>query len=137
MSSKEKAVFIRGLDRSLYQRFVARAKEQGKTVGDLMNETIRQLIEGKRESENPDPHTLVIGGSVHLSKDDMLGIYEEMGTQFSIENMGHLTLEQNIDREALKCIKKIENTGSIRVPKHVHHLVLLKVGRIYGTIEKY
>jgi len=135
--SREKAVFIRGLDRPLYQRFVARAKEQGKTVGNLMNETMKRLIDDGRERENSDPNTLVIGGSVHLSKDDILGIFEEVGRRFSVENVGHLTLDQDIDRKALQCIEKIKNTGSLRVPKHLHHLILLKIGQIYGIIEKY
>jgi len=102
-----------------------------------MNETIRQIVEGKEENENLDPHTLLIGGSVNLSKEDILGIYKEVGKEFSIENTGHLTLDQDIDREALQYIEKIKNTGSLHVPKNVHHLVLLKVGQIYGTIEKY
>ncbi|KPV64954.1 MAG: hypothetical protein AOA65_0668 [Candidatus Bathyarchaeota archaeon BA1] len=137
MVSQSKAVFIRGLDQTLYYRFVAKAKEQGKTVGDLMNQTMRETIQGKGESQNLDPYTLVIGGSVHLSRDDILGIYKEVGKEFSIENTGHLTLDQDIDREALRCIEKIKNTGSLRAPKHLHHLVLLKIGQIYGAIEKY
>jgi len=102
-----------------------------------MNDTMRQMIEGEEENENLDPHTLLIGGSVHLSRDDILGVYKEVGKEFSIENTGHLTLDQDIDREALQCIEKIKNTGSLYVPKSVHYLILLKVGQIYGTIEKY
>jgi len=137
LANRSKAVFMRGLDRTLYQHFVAKAKEQGKTVGELMNETMRQVVEGKRESKNPDTHTLLIGGSVHISKDDILGIYKEVGKGFSIENTGHLTLGQDIDRGTLQCIEKIKNSGSLHVPKTIHHLILLKVGQIYGTIEKY
>ena len=122
------------MNQTLYKSFVAKAKEQGKTVGDLMNEAMRMSVHGG--GENPGPNTLEFGGSVFLSKEDILGIYEEMG-RFSIKNSGSLSLDQNVDREALQCIAGIQNTGNLRVPKHIHPLVLIKARRVYGTIEKY
>lgn len=137
--SQEKPVLIRGINQTFYKRFVAKAKEQGKTVGDLMNETIGKIIEAGSQSENPgsNPNTTIeIGGSVLLSKEDVLGIREEVGP-FSLRNSGRLTLEQDVDREALQYINKIQNTGLLRVPKQIHPLILIKAGKVYGTIEKY
>lgn len=136
MVSEKKVVLIRGVNQTLYKSFVAKAKEQGRNVGDLMNEAMRMSVHGGGEGENPGPNTLEFGGSVFLSKEDILGIYEEMG-RFSIKNSGSLTLDQNVDREALQCIAGIQNTGDLRVPKHIHPLVLIKARRVYGTIEKY
>jgi len=136
--SQEKPVLIRGVNQTVYNRFVAKAKEQGKTVGDLMNETIGKIVEAGSQSENPgsNPNTIEIGGSVLLSKEDILGIREEVGA-FSLRNSGRLTLEQDVDREALRYINKIQNTGLLRVPKQIHPLILIKAGKVYGTIEKY
>jgi len=136
--SENKVVLIRGVNQTLYKSFVAQAKEQGKTVGGLMNEAMRMSVHGGGGGEggNPGPNALELGGSVFLSKEDILGIYEEMG-QFSIKNSGSLTLDQNVDREALQCIAGIQNTGNLRVPKQIHPLVLIKARRVYGTIEKY
>jgi len=138
--SQEKPVLIRGINQTFYKRFVAKAKEQGKTVGDLMNETIGKIIEAGSQSENPgsnlNPNAIEIAGSVLLSKEDILGIRGEMGP-FSLRNSGRLTLEQDVDREALQYINKIQNTGLLRVPRQIHPLILIKAGKVYGTIEKY
>jgi len=126
------------VNQTLYKSFLAKAKEQGRTVGDLMNETMRMSVHGGGggEGKNPGPNALEFGGSILLSKEDILGIHEEMG-RFFIENSGSLTLDQNVDREALQCIVGIQNTGNLRVPKQIHPLVLVKARRVYGTIEKY
>jgi hypothetical protein len=134
-----KPVLIRGVDQTAYKLFVAKAKEQGKTVGDFMNEAIQKVIKNGIQSENPEnsnSNTIEIGGSVLLSKEDILEIQREVG-RFSLRNSGRLTLEQNVDREALQYIDKIQNTGLLRVPKQIHPLILLKAEKIYGTIEKY
>jgi hypothetical protein len=136
--NQEKPVLIRGINQIAYKRFVAKAKEQGKTVGDLMNETIGKIIEAGSQGENPgpNPNTIEIAGSVLLSKEDIFGIRKEMGP-FSLRNSGRLTLEQDVDREAIQYINKIQNTGLLRVPKQIHPLILIKAGKVYGTIEKY
>lgn len=136
MVSEKKVVLIRGVNPTLYKSFVAKAKEQGRTVGDLINETMRMSVHGRGGGENPSPNTLEFGGSIVLSKEDILGIYEEMG-RFSIKNSGSLALDKNVDKEALQCIAVVQNTGNLRVPKHIHPLVLIKARKVYGTIEKY
>jgi len=132
------AVLIRGLDRNLYNRIVARAKEQGKNVADIVNDAMRAYMD-VGEAVMPsvfDTKKLVFTGSVSLSKSDILGLHEELG-QFQLENSGTLTLDKDIDKEAFHRIERIHNTGKLRVPSGVHHLALLKVGHVHGEVEKY
>ena len=132
------AVLIRGLDRTLYNKIVATSKEQGKNVADIVNEAMRAYLD---EGSAPQPSVfdtkkLVFTGSVSLSKSDIYGLHEELGP-FQLENSGTLTLDKDIDKEAFHRIERIHNTGKLRVPSHVHHLALLKVGHVHGEIEKY
>jgi len=132
------AVLIRGLDRNLYNKIVARAKEQGKNVADIVNDAMRAYVDdGSAAVPNVmDTKKLVFTGSVSLSKSDILGLHEELGP-FQLENSGTLTLDKDIDKEAFHRIERIHNTGKLRVPSHVHHLALLKVGHVHGEVEKY
>ena len=132
------AVLIRGLDRNLYNKVVARAKERGKNVADLMNEAMRAYLnEGSATVPNVfDTKKLVFTGAVNLSKSDIFGLHEELGP-FQLENSGLLTLDKDVDREAFHRIERIHNTGKLRVPSNVHHLALLKVGHVHGEVEKY
>ena len=132
------AVLIRGLDRTLYHKIVARSKEQGKNVADLVNDAMRTYLnEGSTSYPNVfDTKKLVFTGSVSLSKSDVFGLHDELGP-FQLENSGTLTLDKDIDKEAFHRIERIHNTGKLRVPSNVHHLALLKVGHVHGEIEKY
>ncbi len=131
-------VLIRGMDRDLYNKVVARSKEQGKNVAHLMNEAMTEYlrrIDGEK-IHSPEEKKIAISGSVVISKADLVGIHGEVG-KFVLENSGLLTLEDDIDREALHCLSEIRNTGKLRVPRDIHHLALLKAGQIHGQIEKY
>ena len=132
------AVLIRGLDRDLYNTVIARAKQQGKNVAELVNEALLQYLkESPAQSHNVfDTKKLVIAGSVLLSKSDILGLHEELGN-FHLENSGELTFDKDVDREAFQKIEHINNTGKLRVPTDVHHFALLKAGHIRGEVEKY
>jgi hypothetical protein len=132
------AVLIRGLDRDTYNNVVAKAKQQGKNVGDLVNDALRQYM-NQSPTETPDvfdTKKLVIAGSVLLSKSDILGIHKELGN-FHLENSGELTFDKDVDREAFQKIERINNTGKLRVPSDVHHFALLKAGHVRGEVEKY
>jgi hypothetical protein len=132
------AVLIRGLDRDTYNSVVAKAKQQGKNVGDLVNEALRQYMD-QSPTESPDvfdTKKLVIAGSVLLSKSDILGLHKELGN-FHLENSGELTFDKDVDREAFQKIERINNTGKLRVPSDVHHFALLKAGHVRGEVEKY
>jgi hypothetical protein len=132
------AVLIRGLDRNLYNKVVGRAKEQGKNVAELVNEAMRAYLnEGSEIVPNVlETKKLVFTGSVSLSKSDIFGLHDELGP-FQLENSGVLTLDKDVDKEAFHRIERIHNTGKLRVPTHVHHLALLKVGHVHGEVEKY
>ena len=132
------AVLIRGLDRNLYSSIVARAKERGKNVADIVNDAMRAYMnEGAAVPASVlDTKKLVFTGSVSLSKSDILGLHDELGP-FQLENSGTLTLDKDIDKEAFHRIERIHNTGKLRVPSNVHHLALIKVGQVHGEVEKY
>jgi hypothetical protein len=132
------AVLIRGLDRNIYNKIVARAKEQGKNVADIVNDAMRAYMDQGAETMPSvfDTKKLVFTGTVSLSKSDILGLHEELG-QFQLENSGTLTFDKDIDKEAFHRIERIHNTGKLRVPSHVHHLALIKVGQVHGEVEKY
>jgi len=138
MNMGRDTVLIRGLDRDLYNRIVGRAKEQGKNVGHLVNEAMQEhlkRLDGERHQDQ-EAKKIAISGSVVLSKADLVGIHGEVG-KFLLENSGVLTLEDDIDREALHCLSGIRNTGKLRVPRDIHHLTLLKAGHVHGEVEKY
>jgi hypothetical protein len=132
------AVLIRGMDRDIYNNVVARAKQQGKNVAELVNEALAQYM-NQSPAENQDvfdTKKLVFAGSVLLSKSDIMGLHKELGP-FHLENSGELTFEKDVDREAFQKIERITNTGKLRVPTDVHHFALLKAGHVRGEVEKY
>lgn len=117
---------------------MARSKERGKNVADLLNDAMLAFL-NDGDTANPnvfDTKKLVFTGSVSLSKSDVFGLHDELGS-FQLENSGTLTLDKDVDKEAFHRIERIHNTGKLRVPSHVHHLALLKVGHVHGEIEKY
>jgi hypothetical protein len=132
------AVLIRGMDRDIYNNVVARAKQQGKNVAELVNEALAQYM-NQSPAQNQDvfdTKKLVLAGSVLLSKSDIMGLHKELGP-FHLENSGELTFEKDVDREAFQKISRITNTGKLRVPTDVHHFALLKAGHVRGEVEKY
>jgi len=132
------AVLIRGLDRDIYNNVVAKAKQQGKNVADLVNEALGQYMSTSPTGDNDvfDTKKLVIAGTVLLSKNDILGLHKELGN-FHLENSGELTFDKDVDQEAFTKIARINNTGKLRVPTDVHHFALLKAGHVRGEVEKY
>ena len=132
------AVLIRGLDRDIYNSVVARAKQNGKNVAEVVNEALHQYMNGSPAEKHDvfDTKKLVIAGSVLLSKADIMGLHQELGN-FHLENSGELTFDKDVDREAFQKIERINNTGKLRVPTDVHHFALLKAGHIRGEVEKY
>jgi hypothetical protein len=132
------AVLIRGLDRDIYNGVIAKAKQQGKNVAELVNEALQQYMsDSPSESHDVfDTKKLIIAGTVLLSKSDILGLHKELGN-FHLENSGELTFDRDVDREAFQKIEHIHNTGKLRVPTDVHHFALLKAGHIRGEVEKY
>ena len=131
------SILIRGMNREIYKKFIGKAKEQGKNVGELANEAMEILLNnGDEKDELLDPRKLVISGSVTLSKSDIMCIYDEVG-KFSVENNGELYFDKDVDREALQHIERINNKGKLQVPGSVHPYTLIKIGHVRGEVIKY
>lgn len=133
-------IAIRGLDQDLYHQIFSKAKKEGKRVADLMNEALRNHLRsrgGNPDSlSNPGP-TIENAGSMTLSRMVILNLHQELG-EFHIENRGKLTLERDVSKETLQCIKGITNSSSgvIRAPRSIYHMIILK-SKNHGALEMY
>jgi len=125
------------MNREVYNKFIGKAKEQGKNVGVLVNQAMETYLHNGHEKDEPvDPRRLVISGSVTLSKSDIMCIYDEVG-KFDVENNGELLFDKDVDREALQHIERIDNKGKLQVPCGAHPFVLIKIGHVKGEVKKY
>lgn len=133
-------IAIRGLDQDLYHRIFSKAKKEGKRVADLMNEALRNHLHAREGNPhplgNPDP-VIENAGSMTLSRMVILNLHQELG-EFHIENGGKLTLERDVSKETLRCVKGITNSSSgvIRAPRSIYHMIILK-SRNHGALEMY
>jgi hypothetical protein len=133
-------IAIRGLDKEIYQRIYALAKQSGRRVSDLINEALKSYIQSYDDPigiEQQDP-VIENSGSITLTKSIILNIYQELRKEFVIHNSGKILMEPDITRDTLQHIKTIINTSSgvIKIPKHIYHLVILKA-KNYGSLEMY
>jgi len=142
-----KTVAIRGLDTELYHEVFSMAKKDGKRVSELMNQALLAFLNGdappntsttkpSNTSKQGDDFILKNEGDISLSKKDILGISDEVGS-FRIETSGRLTLEKDMDKATLSKIKRIViHDGTVEVPKNLYPHMLIR-SDIYGKIEKY
>jgi hypothetical protein len=133
-------IAIRGLDKEIYQKIYTLAKQNGKRVSDLINEALKAYIQNQDDPiglEQQDP-IIENAGTLMLTKSVIINIYQELHKEFTIRNSGKLLLDSDVTKEALQHVKKIINTSSgvIKAPKHVYHIVILKV-KNYGSLEMY
>ena len=133
-------IAIRGLDQDLYHQIFSKAKREGKRVADLMNEALRghlRVREGSSDSLTDPGPTIENAGSMILSRMVILNLHQELG-EFHIENSGKLTLERDVSKETLQCIKGITNSSSgvIRAPRSIYHMIILK-SKNHGALEMY
>jgi hypothetical protein len=133
-------IAIRGLDKEIYQKIYTLAKQNGKRVSDLINEALKAYIQNQDDPiglEQQDP-IIENAGTLMLTKSVIINIYQELQKEFIIRNSGKLLLDSDVTKEALQHVKKIINTSSgvIKAPKHVYHIVILKV-KNYGSLEMY
>jgi hypothetical protein len=133
-------IAIRGLDKEIYQKIYTLAKQNGKRVSDLINEALKAYIQNQDDPiglEQQDP-IIENAGTLMLTKSVIINIYQELQKEFTICNSGKLLLDSDVTKEALQHVKKIINTSSgvIKAPKHVYHIVILKV-KNYGSLEMY
>jgi hypothetical protein len=59
------------IDDRLYRQVKARAAEQGRTVGDLIEDAVRELVRPRPRSAEPLPSLPVFGGSGTLPGVDL------------------------------------------------------------------
>jgi hypothetical protein len=109
-------------------------------VSDLINEALKAYIQNQDDPiglEQQDP-IIENAGTLMLTKSVIINIYQELQKEFTIRNSGKLLLDSDVTKEALQHVKKIINTSSgvIKAPKHVYHIVILKV-KNYGSLEMY
>ena len=142
-----KTVAIRGLDTELYHEVFSMAKKDGKRVSELMNQALLAFLNGdaplNTSASKPmsltkpgDDFILKNEGDISLSKKDIIGISDEVGS-FRIETSGRLTLEKDMDKETLSRIERIViHDGTVEVPKKLYPHLLMR-SEIYGKIEKY
>ncbi|MEM0358020.1 MAG: hypothetical protein QXL77_06580 [Candidatus Bathyarchaeia archaeon] len=133
-------IAIRGLDKELYQKIYALAKQNGRRVSDLINEALKNYVLSQDDPLNPEPQNPVIenAGSLTLTKSVILNIHQELQKEFTITNSGKLLIDQDVTKETLQHIKSIINTSSgvIKAPKNIYHLLILK-SKNYGSLEMY
>lgn len=142
-----KTVAIRGLDTELYHEVFSMAKKDGRRVSELMNQALLAFLNGdappntstskpKIVNKPGDAFTLKNEGDISLSKKDILGISDEVGS-FRIETSGKLTLEKDMDKDTLNLIERIViHDGTVEVPRNLYPHLLIR-SEIYGKIEKY
>jgi len=142
--STKKLVGIRGLDMNTYGQMFALAKSRGQNISQLVNESMKLYLEKisgtevekfEESKKNSDLDPVFNFGKLSFSKVDITGIFKKVG-KFIIENQGELTLEPDIDEEALDCVEEIVNRGTLNVSKSIHYLVVLKT-KLTGTVGKY
>jgi hypothetical protein len=140
LTSPRKTVAIRGLDLELYHEIFSMAKREGKRISDVVNVALQEYIDivSKNGGDGEDSESFILrnDGDITLSKRDVIGLNEEVGS-FMIENTGRITFEKDIDKTSLKHIENIIiHSGTIEVPKTMYPHFLVK-SEIHGKLEKY
>lgn len=115
---------IRGLDYRKYKLVAKRAKAQGKTISELLNEILDQYLS---EEEG------YIGEieALEISEDDLIDLEENI----RFVDIDRLTFAPDITRQAFKKIKELRRIELVLIPSHLY-LLASKIARDC-TIEKY
>lgn len=155
-SRKSEVISIRGLDRDLYSRVVALAKELGKTTGELMNEAMRlyllltehsntimkntsktisgitkAFMEGLKSKE-----VVTIKGlqEVRLSKEDL----EKCGKKVMISTVAKVIFEPDIDAETFdKYIDSIISCTEVQVPDKIPKVLVYSKCKLVSRVVFY
>lgn len=142
---KKKTITVRGVDKDLYERITNIARNSGKTVGEVINESIRTFLAfGGKIGEKIDESTqkvLYIGKSfiegykeagkeliiisdleeLHLNKNEIMSA----GKPISFRNIKKLVLE-DVDQDTInKYIDSIISVDEVVVPSSINKLTLL------------
>ena len=139
MGEEKKITTIRGIDRELYTKITALAKEMGKTVGDMINEamklyllftetsaeitkslsrTRKAFVEGFRERTS-----LIIRDldQIQLSKSDL----ERYKRKISLIKIKRVIFDKDVDEDTFeKYIDLIAYCEEVLVPKSIPRLLV-------------
>ncbi len=141
---ERKSVTIRGLRSDLYRKAAEIAKRSGRTIGEIINESLSLFIELTGElisgAEPMISRTALaakrIGESVSSAIPSMISDLQELsvskedlegyGRSLIFSNIGRLTLEEGIDEETFKkYVILIRDCQELRIPKGLSKLLVL------------
>ncbi|MGC9105058.1 MAG: hypothetical protein ACP5HQ_01335 [Thermoprotei archaeon] len=150
----KKTVTIRGIDRKLYEMAAETARKTGKTVGEVVNESLRLFFSATGKlSEIADETVAKLAGLKEsfesglreskgevqvISNVDEISVrraeLESLGKKVSFQNVKRLVLEDLTDEDIEKYIHSIVNVDEVVVPKGVNRLKLLTKGRLIRKV---
>jgi hypothetical protein len=142
---EKKTVTIRGIDKKLYEMATETARKTGKTVGEVVNESLRLFFvaTGKITELADEAAARIAGlkesfesglkeskGEVQvISNVDELAIsraeLESLGKRVSFQNIKRLVLEDLTEDDVEKHVHSIINVDELVVPKGVNKLKVL------------
>jgi len=121
VSSEQKDVTaIRGLETELYNKILAKAKETGKNVSDLMNDAMQSYLNQVQEAstifgENMD--------NITVTKKDLTDI-----GRVSFKGVTNLRFTKDVDRETFESnVVLIEDCDNVQVPEPLYLDAMKKV----------
>jgi len=91
---KEKTVTIRGVDRELYAKALALAKELGKSAGEMINEALRLLLTQTMAAAT------ALTKAAHAGRELIEGVKEVAGAEHVVSGVGELVVKK-ADLEAI------------------------------------
>jgi hypothetical protein len=114
MSGEQKDVTaIRGLETDLYNKMLAKAKETGKNVSELMNEAMKAYLNQVQE-------TSIIFGESMQNVEVTKKLLTELG-KVSFKRVINLNFAKDIDKETfVNNVQSIENCLNVEVPEHLY-----------------
>ncbi len=114
MSSEQKDVTaIRGLETDLYNKMLAKAKETGRNVAELMNEAMKAYLNQVQE-------TSTIFGENMQNVKVTKKLLTELG-KVSFKGVINLNFAKDIDKEIfVNNVQSIENCLNVEVPEHLY-----------------
>lgn len=129
MSSEQKDVTaIRGLETELYNKILAKAKETGKNVSDLMNDAMRSYLNQVQGAstvfgENMD--------NVTVTKKDLM----ELG-KVAFKKVMNLRFAKDVDKEVFENnVLSIEDCDNVQVPEPLYLDAMKKVKSCHNVMR--
>lgn len=153
-NEEKKTVTIRGIDKKLYEMATETARKTGKTVGEVVNESLRLFFTatGKLGQVADETVSRVYGlkdsliagfkegkGEVQVvsNVDELVVTKDEiasLGKKVAFQNVRRLVLQDLTDEDVENYIAYIINVDELVVPKNVNKLKLLSKGRMIKRV---